>query len=799
MLAFNRIGNTFHIAHIFHLFGDLELTVGLHEDDLSLIGDARALYQSQLLKWSLEVPRELVSIVARNEVRGELLIAYAKTDGKFSISDGAKVAAAGHAKRLVNFQISSSRAAISSSLKFRLSKLDPAYLVGQQELLASLGTWETSQVIGSGPSLEKALGSKFNGPRLTSNLIVTNPSLFNVLQPKVHVATDPVAHFSLGDKALRFRHHLRKALVHNPELLVATSEHFAPILIKEMPEIANRLLAVPWSKSGTWNFDLKSEYSVRPTSNVLTMLMLPLAATMSNTVEIFGADGRTGSHGAEFWKPSDLIEPGPNYNDARQYIDFYSVANEKKHVEHLIEAREAALALFFEGKKLHVPIKSEYFNSLGTGKVIIVSLCPFWKDEFGHFRKWEKAQREAAFQMGYGYLTLANKELDTAEGNVFPWFRSKSPSGVAQETISFLKEAEMGLSGFDRILVFDYFSSIAHAVELESHSKDFPKVEFIMNVMRSNGQLLRELIQPGIGPVTSEFLKLVPNAADGRAKNFEAIVDSGLIANLLRARGQRVPRVLPFISPELEISSESSIKSQQGRNGVKVLIPSSSRPEKGHGKLPQLIRECLSCPQVSQVIIRITNANTRTSRTLQKIAKAEDRLRIVFGSLSVTEYNLMFEQADLVVIPYDPREFAVRTSGVLAEAAKRGLPFLVPQHTWMAHQLNGEALSNLATFDFFKKDSLAKALSRYLENPDANIEKFQVFFEDFLESTQARNFINVLLGDETSRSHIDFSKYSDSIKYLTRLQLEQEVRLPLLSSFKHMAKILLKRLRRREI
>ena len=57
------------------------------------------------------------------------------------------------------------------------------------------------------------------------------------------------------------------------------------------------------------------------------------------------------------------------------------------------------------------------------------------------------------------------------------------------------------------------------------------------------------------------------------------------------------------------------------------------------------------------------------------------------GPLPSGEYWGALKDSDIVLLLYDSKNYAVRSSGVLVEALATGTPVIVPAGTWMARQV----------------------------------------------------------------------------------------------------------------
>ena len=63
------------------------------------------------------------------------------------------------------------------------------------------------------------------------------------------------------------------------------------------------------------------------------------------------------------------------------------------------------------------------------------------------------------------------------------------------------------------------------------------------------------------------------------------------------------------------------------------------------------------------------------------------RLDIVFGALDMADYAARLRSARLVLLPYQPQRYALRSSGVAWECFMHGLPVVAPAGTWIADQI----------------------------------------------------------------------------------------------------------------
>jgi len=170
----------------------------------------------------------------------------------------------------------------------------------------------TAFVLATGPSaklIDPVEAREQAEIRITCNSAVRDRDLLAALQPQVIAFGDPVFHFGPSRYAAAFRSDLRRA-IDETDALFATTTAFSRPLLAHMPEIAERLIALPMEPGGTWRWPSLEDPSIRQSGNVLTNLMLPIAFMLADHVEIAGCDGRNPDEDY-FWK----------HNPSTQYAD----------------------------------------------------------------------------------------------------------------------------------------------------------------------------------------------------------------------------------------------------------------------------------------------------------------------------------------------------------------------------------------------------------------------------------------------------------------------------------------------
>ncbi len=175
--------------------------------------------------------------------------------------------------------------------------------------LANLRNWKGKDVscFGNGPSLAKVVEAKVDpgaSVRAVCNSTIGDDAALTHLDPELLVCGDPVQHWGASLYAGRFRADLARAM-ENPKRILITQLGYVPYFRAMMPEHTHaRAIGIGNDRRPQFNIDLTAEFLTAATANVLTMLMLPVAFTISGgkgAVDIFGCDGMAFAAATKPW------------------------------------------------------------------------------------------------------------------------------------------------------------------------------------------------------------------------------------------------------------------------------------------------------------------------------------------------------------------------------------------------------------------------------------------------------------------------------------------------------------------
>ncbi len=231
-------------------------------------------------------------------------------------------------------------------------------------LLAGLGRWDKVYLFGTGPSLEKVMDLEFgDGLTVACNSMVLNRPLMDKLAPRLICCADPVFHAGCSRYAGAFRSALVAGLRRRPAWLVVPFRDYHVYHRLLPPSLRARLVGVPLAHLGQVNLDLAERFAAQHAPNVLTLLLLPLAATLSrDQVLISGCDGRAPQGERYFWRhhrPSQLEDEMASVR--RAHPAFFEIDYQDYYQEHCrlleiwLQAGEARGLVFRNLTRSYIP------------------------------------------------------------------------------------------------------------------------------------------------------------------------------------------------------------------------------------------------------------------------------------------------------------------------------------------------------------------------------------------------------------------------------------------------------------
>jgi hypothetical protein len=208
---------------------------------------------------------------------------------------------------------------------------------------------DKTYIIGTGPSLDHAINLKWeDGIKIVCNTIVKDSKLWNHLNPEFIVAGDAIYHFGDNDFAKNFITDLKDRLKETNTVFIYPFMYHA-FLSNQLKDFENRLIPIPLSNKSLEYTSLLDDFSLPGNvGNVLNLLLLPLAISLSKKVYLYGFDGRAPDDKL-FWANSNkhtyseklhcIIDKHP------KFFDFHVPKNNEKEYVKKFHGDKLDLAL----------------------------------------------------------------------------------------------------------------------------------------------------------------------------------------------------------------------------------------------------------------------------------------------------------------------------------------------------------------------------------------------------------------------------------------------------------------------
>jgi len=191
-------------------------------------------------------------------------------------------------------------------------------------------------IFGTGPSLGSLdFDALPPGLAIATNSMVINRKLLQRMRPQIIVASDPIFHAGASGYAREFRDLLVDAIRLYEATFVFPMRDIG-IYETMLPEdVRHRLIGIPIVDSGSLNADLYSHCRVAATRNVMTLMLLPLAASLAPETLMVGFDGRPPGDNGYFWSHSDAFQLTHHMETIREaHPAFFDIDYDAYYREH---------------------------------------------------------------------------------------------------------------------------------------------------------------------------------------------------------------------------------------------------------------------------------------------------------------------------------------------------------------------------------------------------------------------------------------------------------------------------------
>jgi len=574
-------------------------------------------------------------------------------------------------------------------------------------LARKLGRFSRSYLMATGPSVWRYKLFNYEGAiSIVCNSVILDDDLMANVKPQILVFADPIFHFGPSQYAAAFRKRLCEAAQRYDFTIVIPFKYYG-LFTSTIPELRDRTIAVPFAKDRHFNFDLCGDFEVKTTANILTLLLVPLAATFSDEINILGCDGRPLHEDKYFWGHNqnthindimaNIREIHPaffeiNYND--YYLEHcYTLENQLGHGERLGKRFICLGFSHIPALKNRIGLGDRAFRSVSKLTQTAIIIDPDAKSWSGHYMAYNEKLSTQLKRDGHDVEVICRKDLAANilddRPNYFPTLTSHSweignraKNGIfidAFETeISTAVEACLARHS-GKILLYMYCGSLEHGEVLARLVQKFPRLSVNINLFWLSFRLTPEYGQRWKG-----FIKDIDEDIHGG--RFVATLPTTELRDRLAELTECILPVAPHPSTGVSDQTFAYLLHKQPEREcnrvLNVLFPSAPRLEKGYETSIESVRLLCNQPSAFHPIIRHAPTFSTPKEFAQPLSEIKGA-EIVKGELTNDEFLEIFARSDIVVLPYTPDAFAERTSGLLIDSMYFGIPSVVIRGTWL--------------------------------------------------------------------------------------------------------------------
>lgn len=617
-----------------------------------------------------------------------------------------------------------------------------------------LGNYKESWLLATGPSVDNYIHHNFDDAlTIACNSTVLDNELMKRCNPKILVFADPIFHFGISQYAQEFRKIVADKLKSTDITVIIPFKYYA-LLCSIFPQYKHRIIGVPLDASIDFNSDISESFSVKSTANILTLLLLPVATTFSDSVNILGCDGRPFEEDDYFWGHGKTVQINSKMDNIQQvHPGFFKIDYNEYYFEHchtlecLMRKGESEGKTFKHHANSFIPALRDRNESYKLTKSIkgkhVLLIEPDGIGVNGHYVPWYNQVLGELDKHNTQVTVLCNLKQDPAlynsKGiNVFTshswgisrgdWCFKKGYETHAS-FIRFFDELESAainyckLNNTNEITFFMYYGSTQilsgfHAVIKKLKALKI-KVYLSICLFHESVILNSNITEP----------RLPPNA---RSVLLEALSqsDSYTVTSVTKALQDYIYKkvnvqtlVMPNPIPNGITENDTQYMEYDQSRAYRIVFPCALREEKGGLLVTRLIQDIIKNKVNKEgfhfFVRRIEGVNI----------DGIDCITWIENNISDEEYDSLLSNADSIVIPYLAPHFTYRTSGIVVDAMAAKKPIIVMEDTWLADVVKANNAG--IAIRYYSSSSFMSALVVFRSNQKLLSKYSKVSFERY--------------------------------------------------------------------
>jgi len=626
-------------------------------------------------------------------------------------------------------------------------------------LAEKIGRHPRAWVLATGPSVENyATNDYADSVVIACNSVVLNEDLMRVCKPSVLVFADPIFHFGVSGYAGRFRQIIEQRL-QDTDLSIVVPFKYYPLMVAKFPAHAHRIIGVPFEKTPHFNFDVTRDFMVRTTSNILTLLLLPLATTFAPEVHLTGCDGRPLEQDDYFWGHGASVQINDKMENIRKvHPGFFDIDYNEYYFEHchtldnlMRQGEDEGIRFAHHGPSYIPALRDRQVGDLalpvadarakadaafrGDPRACVI-IEPDGVGDGGHYVRWHRNLIGALGKRFDRVDVLCNRQQDPSlypcparpTFTSFSWnisrnellYRSNfTERDIFKEYVAELAEGVRSLHSSlpPELSLYVYYGSVQvlQAVELLRADllKEGCRLKAFVCLFHESVILDPDKPDPRF-PVNAA--RVLFHAAAQKDAFRVACVTQKLTDLVLRRFGV-VTETYVNPTPDLSDDECEALLTRLGADepAMKVdgesviLFPTIPRQEKGAQLIDGFVRHLVSegVPAGHRYLLRGQRPDGLPSIP---------GLEYLGNEISDEAYWDNLRRADVMVVPYKAPCFTYRTSGILVDGLISGTPTIVVAGTWLADVV--DELGAGLVVEYRSPLSIASAVKVMLANRD---------------------------------------------------------------------------------
>ncbi|MDH5719781.1 MAG: hypothetical protein OEZ13_04075 [Spirochaetia bacterium] len=645
-------------------------------------------------------------------------------------------------------------------------------------------------VYGTGPSFEMyKYFNHSNALSIICNTTILDLEFMNYVNPKILVFADPIFHFGVSRYAGKFREKLKSTMELFSDLSVIIPFKYYP-MAKAYFDHADRIIGIPFEKKEKFNLNLKTEFQVKTTANILTLLQFPLASTFSSNINLIGFDGRPKEENKYFWQHNRKVQLNEEMDNIKfVHPGFFEINYDTYYDEHLENLDNMLNQASKSGIQVslltpsHMPVLSKYLDNekilkshlqTTNKKNIVISINPDLINDNGHYLYYDKRVSEEAEKNNFDFISLANSECKYScieEMKIIPFFKEHSWSLRKTDSITTEDEYREEFRKLFRSLAgtkdkkYYLYMYLGHIRLLpiiwqELLSAKCENISFLFNLFWSSFDYSDYIFkEKKFTEEEKEIYKFAGSVSN--IKGIQLSAETERLSNFLKNQFHIENSIYPFFCVtdiSNEQFSENDAKNIKINEKIRVVYPGRQTKEKGWEIVQALSHKIQDIKDI-ELSYRQIESN--------KLDKANN-------GLDTQEYHALFEMSDIILIPYGKIEFYDRTSGLFIDAVIHEKPIIATKDTLIGNTIVKYDIGQVFIGDNI--DELLESIYKLRENYSMYLRNIRDYKIKWLRENNTKNFLNALLNVKDFKIPSNASSIASEISKLNKYKSQNNLK-----------------------